>query len=256
MKVVIFAGGFGTRILEETSLIPKPMVKVGEFPILWHIMKIYSHYGFNDFIICLGYKGYLIKEWFSNYFLHNSDITIDLKNNSRLIHNSNSEPWKVTLVETGLNTGTGGRIKKIRNYLDNSTFMLTYGDGLADIDINQLLKTHKESKKMVTVTAVRQPGRFGVLSLQENTVYGFKEKIEGDNNWINGGFFVLEPEIFNYLDDNFEVMWEQAPLETIASSGQLGAYFHNSFWKPMDKLIDQRKMEEMWFSGNAPWKIW
>ena len=164
MKVVIFAGGFGTRILEETSLIPKPMVKVGEFPILWHIMKIYSHYGFNDFIICLGYKGYLIKEWFSNYFLHNSDITIDLKNNSRLIHNSNSEPWKVTLVETGLNTGTGGRIKKIRNYLDNSTFMLTYGDGLADIDINQLLKTHKESKKMVTVTAVRQPGRFGVLS--------------------------------------------------------------------------------------------
>lgn len=255
MKVVILAGGFGTRLSEETEMRPKPMVEIGGNPILWHIMKIYSTYGFNDFIICLGYKGYIIKEYFANYFIHNSDVTIDLKNNQIIVHSIKTEPWKVTLVDTGLNTMTGGRIKRIQPYIGNKTFMLTYGDGVGNVNIEELLQFHKSHGKYATLTAVQPSGRFGVLELTGNQVIRFEEKPKGDGAWINGGFFVLEPQIFDYIEGD-ETVWEKEPLEKLAKDGQLMAYKHRGFWKPMDTLRDKRELEMLWQSGNPPWKIW
>jgi glucose-1-phosphate cytidylyltransferase len=254
MKVVILAGGLGTRLSEETTIKPKPMVEIGGMPILWHIMKIYSFYGFNEFIICLGYKGYIIKEWFANYFLYNSDVTIDIKTNKIITHDNKNEEWKVTLVDTGLNTQTGGRIKRIERYIDD-TFMLTYGDGLADIDINKLISFHKNHGKTATVTAVQPPGRYGLLKINENRVENFAEKIKGDGGWINGGFFVLETEIFDYIEGD-ETIWEHEPLERLANDGKLMAYKHYGFWHPMDKLKDKNDLEMLWNSGNPPWKKW
>lgn len=256
MKVVILAGGLGTRISEESHLKPKPMIEIGDRPILWHIMKIYSHFGFNDFIICLGYKGYLIKEYFANYYLHQSDMTIDLKENDLQIHNSKAEPWKVTLVDTGLNTMTGGRIKRIQKYVENKTFMLTYGDGVGSVDIAELLKFHKRHNKYATVTAVQPSGRFGALNVDENNnILSFQEKPKGDGAWINGGFFVLEPQVFNYINGD-ETLWERQPLEGLAKDAQLVAYKFTGFWQPMDTLRDKSHLEELWKSGNAPWKVW
>ncbi len=255
MKVIILAGGFGTRLSEETQRIPKPMVEIGGKPILWHIMKIYSHYGYNDFIICLGYKGYVIKEYFANYFLHNSDITIDIKNNKIEVHNNYSEPWKITLVDTGLETQTGGRIKRVEKYIGNETFMMTYGDGVSDININNLVAFHKKHGKLATVTAVQPEGRFGALKLEGNKVIRFAEKMDNKESWINAGFFVLEPKVIDYIEGDSTV-WEKEPLEKLAKEGQLMAYFHTGFWKPMDKLRDKIELEDMWNSGNAPWKIW
>jgi glucose-1-phosphate cytidylyltransferase len=256
MKVVILAGGFGTRLSEETHLRPKPMVDIGDKPILWHIMKIYSSYGFNDFVICLGYKGYMIKEYFANYFMHQSDITIDLTNNSLETHHSQAEPWKVTLVDTGKESMTGGRIKRIQKYIGNEPFLLTYGDGVGNVDIAELVKCHEENKKLVTVTAVQPSGRFGALNLNEsNQVNSFMEKPKGDGSWINGGFFVCEPEVFNYLHSDTEI-WEREPMEQIAKEGQLQAYKHVGFWKPMDTLRDKQDLEQAWESRNAPWKTW
>lgn len=256
MKVVILAGGLGTRISEETDLKPKPMVEIGEKPILWHVMKIYSHYGFNDFIICLGYKGYMIKEYFANYYLHQSDVTIVLKENSIQTHNSKAEPWKVTLVDTGLNTMTGGRIKRIKKYLGDETFMLTYGDGVGGINISELVEFHKRHNRFATVTSVQPSGRFGALNMDDkNNILSFQEKPKGDGAWVNGGFFVLEPEIFDYIDGD-ETIWERQPLEGLAKDGQLVGYKFNGFWKPMDTLRDKMELEELWRSGNAPWAKW
>ena len=255
MKVVILAGGFGTRLSEETDVKPKPMVEIGGKPILWHIMKIYSAYGFNDFVICLGYKGYVIKEYFANYFLHMSDVTIDLKNNQIEVHNVKAEPWKVTLIDTGLNTMTGGRIKRIQPYVGDETFMLTYGDGVGNINIKELLEFHKKHGKYATLTAVQPSGRFGALDLDKNEIKAFKEKPKGDGAWINGGFFVLEPQIFEYIEGD-ETIWEREPLENLARDGQLMAYKHTGFWHPMDTLRDKRKLETLWETGSAPWKIW
>lgn len=255
MKVVILAGGFGTRLSEETDIKPKPMVEIGGKPILWHIMKIYSSYGFNDFIICLGYKGYIIKEFFANYFLHTSDVTIDLKDNKIEVHSVKAEPWKVTLVDTGLNTMTGGRIKRIKPFVENQTFMLTYGDGVGNIDIKKLLEFHKSHGKYATLTAVQPSGRFSALHLEGDKVKEFEEKPKGDGAWVNGGFFVLEPQIFDYIEGD-ETIWEKEPLENLAKDGQLMAYKHTGFWKPMDTLRDKRELELLWQSGNPPWKIW
>ncbi len=255
MKVVILAGGFGTRLSEETDIKPKPMVEIGGKPILWHIMKIYSAYGFNDFIICLGYKGYIIKEYFANYFLHTADVTIDLKSNQIEVHNVKAEPWRVTLVDTGLNTMTGGRIKRVRDFIGNETFMLTYGDGVGDINIEKLLEFHKSHGKYATLTAVQPSGRFGALDLENEKVKAFKEKPKGDGAWINGGFFVLEPEIFDYIEGD-QTIWEREPLENLAKDGQLMAYKHTGFWKPMDTLRDKRELEALWQSGDPPWKVW
>ena len=256
MKVVILAGGFGTRLSEETTLKPKPMVEIGDKPILWHIMKLYSHYGFNDFIICLGYKGYVIKEYFANYYLHQSDVTFDLANNVMKVHNNFSEPWKVTLVDTGEATMTGGRLLRIKDYLDNDTFMMTYGDGVSDIKIDELIKFHNTSKHIATVTATQPSGRFGALKISENNmVNGFKEKPSGDGNWINAGFFVLEPEVFNYVEDDTTV-FEREPLQNLAQDNQLKAFHHRGFWMPMDKLSDKMELEKMWNNNKAPWRIW
>lgn len=256
MKVVILAGGFGTRISEESHLKPKPMIEIGGKPVLWHIMKIYSHYGFNEFVICLGYKGYVIKEFFANYFLHCSDVTIDMASNSMEIHDSKAEPWKVTLVDTGLNTSTGGRVRRIRDYVCGKSFMLTYGDGLADINIAELVETHRANRKLATITAVQPPGRFGALDLSgDDLVQNFKEKPLGDRSWINGGYFVLEPEVFDYISD-CEPSWESIPLNTLCHEGQLKAYRHSGFWRPMDTLRDKKELEDHWNAGNAPWKIW
>jgi len=256
MKVLILAGGLGTRLSEETEIKPKPMVEIGEKPILWHIMKIYSHFGFNDFVILLGYKGYLIKEYFINYFYHQSDITIDLAQNNIEIHKTSVDPWKITLVDTGLQTMTGGRIKKAQKYVNNETFMLTYGDGVGNIDISKLLEFHKSSKKLATITAVQPIGRFGALSISdENNVLEFHEKPKGDDAWINGGFFVLEPGIFDYIEDD-RTLWEKKPMETLAKNNQLIAYRHHGFWKPMDTMRDKAELETLWNNGNAPWKIW
>jgi len=256
MKVVILAGGFGTRLSEETHLKPKPMIEIGGKPILWHIMKIYSAYGFNEFIICLGYKGYMIKEFFANYFLYMADVTIDLGNNSIEVHNAKAEAWKVTLVDTGLYTQTGGRIKRIKPYVGNETFMLTYGDGVANINIKELLEFHKSHGRYATITAVQPPGRFGGLVLNGgDEVLSFREKPKGDGAWINGGFFVLEPEIFDYIKGD-EVPWEREPLETLAKEGQLMAYKHRGFWQCMDTLRDKNYLENLWNSGKAPWKVW
>lgn len=257
MKVVILAGGLGSRLSEETESKPKPMVEIGGKPILWHIMKIYSHYGFNDFIICCGYKGHIIKEYFANYFLHNSDITVDIKQNQLTIHDSYAESWKITLVDTGPNTMTGGRIKRIQNYVGNETFMLTYGDGVCDVNIKELLSFHKAQKKYATVTAVRPLGRFGALNLSDDThsVLSFKEKPKEEGGWINGGFFVLEPEVFNHLDGD-NCIFEREPLETLAKMKQLTSYKHEGFWKPMDTLRDKMDLEQLYQSGTAPWIIW
>lgn len=258
MKVVILAGGLGTRISEESHLRPKPMIEIGDHPILWHIMKIYSHYGFNDFIICLGYKGYIIKEYFADYYLHTSDITFDFTNqNSMLVHNNVAEPWKVTLVDTGLNTQTGGRIQRIQKYIGNEPFMLTYGDGVSDINIPDLINHHHKHKPLVTMTAIQPGGRFGVLDIDHTSsnIKKFVEKAKEDGGWINGGFMVLEPEVFNYIQDD-TIPFEKDPLENIAAAGKLYAYKHNGFWQCMDTQRDKFQLEELWRSKHTPWKIW
>ena len=256
MKVVILAGGFGTRITEESHLKPKPMIGIGDRPILWHIMKEYSTHGFNDFIICLGYKGYVIKEYFADYFLHTSDVTFDLAKNEMTVHDNFSEPWKVTLVDTGLNTMTGGRVKRIQKYIGNETFMLTYGDGVSDIDIKKLLQFHKQKGKIATLTAINAAQRFGTVDISEdNTVRSFREKSDIDNSLINGGYMVFEPEIFNYIDGD-KTMLENEPLERLAREGQLVAYKHDGFWKCMDTLRDKNQLEALWDNGHAPWKVW
>ncbi len=257
MKVVILAGGFGTRISEESHLKPKPMIEIGERPILWHIMKIYSSYGFNDFVICLGYKGYFIKEYFAHYFLHESDITFDFRNlNERMIHQHSAEPWKVTLVDTGGETMTGGRVKRVKEYIGNNPFLLTYGDGVADVDISKLVAFHKSHGKLATITSVQPAGRFGALDLgSDDKVLGFKEKPKGDGGWINGGFFVMEPSIFDYIDGDTAIL-EKGPLEKLAQDNQLLSYKHRGFWQPMDTLRDKNLLDDLWRSGTAPWKVW
>ncbi len=255
MKLVILAGGLGTRLSEETSSRPKPMVEIGGHPILWHIMKIYSAYGINDFVICLGYKGYYIKEYFANYFLHMTDVTIDIGRNSVEVHRSRAEQWRVTLVDTGVDTMTGGRIKRVRDHIGDETFCLTYGDGVADVDISELLAFHERSGLDATVTSVRPPGRFGALDLAEDKVSGFIEKPLGDGSWINGGFFVLSPKCIDRIADD-RTTWEQEPLVGLARDGQLAAYRHEGFWQPMDTLRDKRYLEELWETGKANWKVW
>jgi glucose-1-phosphate cytidylyltransferase len=258
MKVVILAGGLGTRLMEETEARPKPMVEIGGKPILWHIMKIYEKYGFNDFVICLGYKAHTIKHYFLNYYLYNSDMTIELANNTIDVHYTSSESFKVTLVDTGLNTNTAGRIQKIKQYVEGETFMLTYGDGVADINLNELLKFHNKHSKLATLTSIQVPGRFGNIETNsDGTITHFQEKPEGDGMWINGGFFVLEPQIFDYLQGDLDTtQWEKEPLLQIAEDKQLVAYKHKGFWKCMDALRDRIELEEWWNSGNAPWKVW
>jgi glucose-1-phosphate cytidylyltransferase len=259
MKVVILAGGLGTRLAEETGIRPKPMIEIGGKPILWHIMKIYEHYGFNDFVICLGYKGHLIKEYFINYFLYNSDITVEVNSNKLNVHYTSTETFKVTLVDTGISTNTAGRIKKIKPYLnDGETFMLTYGDGLSDIDIDELIRFHKAHKRIATLSSIQLPGRYGAIQIGDNDVVThFQEKKDTENIWVNGGFFVLEPSVFEYLKgDMDDVQWEKKPLEAITNDGQLTSYRHAGFWKSMDALRDKIELEDLWQSGNAPWKIW
>ena len=257
MKVVLLAGGFGTRISEESHIIPKPMIQIGDKPILWHIMKIYSHYGFNDFIICCGYKQHVIKEWFANYYLQYSDISIDFSSSNKItVHRNETEPWKVTVIDTGLSTMTGGRIKRIQKYIGDNTFMLTYGDGVADINITELLEFHNSNGKLATLTAVQPPGRFGMANInQENEIESFVEKPTGDGNWINGGYFVLDPKIFNYIDGD-ETIWEKEPLESLAAEKQLMAFKHYGFWRPMDTLRDKNNLEHLWNTNQAPWKLW
>ena len=255
MKAVILAGGLGTRISEETHLKPKPLIEIGGMPILWHIMKIYSSHGINDFVICLGYKGYQIKEYFSNYFLHMSDVTIDMKSNNIEIHKKNAEPWKVTLVDTGLDTMTGGRLKRVKKYLENEKFCITYGDGVSDVNIKELIEFHKKKKSIATVTAVQPPGRFGILKINKDDSTSFIEKPLGDGNWINGGYFVLEPKIFDYIE-NDSTVWEKEPLEKLSNENQLSAFRHSNFWQPLDTLRDKNHLENLWASNKAPWKIW
>ena len=255
MKAVILAGGKGSRLSEETILKPKPLIEIGSKPILWHIMKIYSSYGINDFVICCGYKGYVIKEFFANYFLHTSDVTFNMKNNKMEVHSKRAEPWKVSLVDTGESTMTGGRLKRVSNYLNDETFCFTYGDGLADINIKKLIDFHKQSKTKATLTAVQPPGRFGSLEFERGKVFSFQEKPKGDNSWINGGFFVLDPEVLDYID-NDSCIWEQNPLKNLAKDGHLAAYHHEGFWQPMDTLRDKNMLERLWASGSAPWKCW
>jgi glucose-1-phosphate cytidylyltransferase len=255
MKAVILAGGFGTRISEETQLKPKPLIEIGGMPLLWHIMKTYSSHGINDFIICCGYRGYLIKEYFANYSLHMSDVTIDIQKNEIKVHKKSAEPWKITLIDTGLNTMTGGRLKRIKEYLSDESFCFTYGDGLSDVNITELIKFHKKNKTLATVTAVQPPGRFGILNMKDTKIVDFKEKPAGDHNWINGGYFVLEPSVIDYIDDDTTV-WEQEPLEKLAKEGQISAYQHTNFWQPLDTLREKNILEELWGSGNAPWKSW
>lgn len=256
MKVVILAGGYGTRISEESHLKPKPMIEIDGKPIMWHIMKYYSSFGFQDFIICCGYKGYVIKEFFADYFLHNSDITFDLKNNRLEVLNNDSEPWKVTCIDTGLNTMTGGRIKRIQKFVGQEPFLMTYGDGVSDVDINALIQHHNQANKTLTLTAVRPGGRFGALELSEtNEIRSFKEKNIDDGGWINGGFMVIEPEIFKYLDGD-SCVFEREPLETLASMGELQAYKHYGFWQCMDTMNDKNKLEKLLEKNEAPWKVW
>jgi len=257
VKAVILAGGFGTRISEESSIKPKPMVEIGGKPILWHIMKTYSAYGINDFVICCGYKSYIIKEYFSNYYLHCADVTLDLENNQMEVHNSSVEPWRVTLVETGDETMTGGRLKRVRRHLGNETFCFTYGDGVSNVNIGELLAFHKAQGALATLTAVQPPGRFGAFKLghHENKVDSFKEKPDGDGAWVNSGYFVLEPEVIDYIDGD-AVSWEKEPMEKLATSGQLAAFRHHGFWQPMDTLRDKHVLEDLWDGGEAPWKVW
>jgi glucose-1-phosphate cytidylyltransferase len=258
MKAVIFAGGFGTRISEESGVRPKPMVEIGNKPILWHILKIYSHFGINDFVICCGYKSYVIKEYFSNYFLHSADVTFDMRHNKMEVHNAFSEPWKVTLVDTGEDTMTGGRLKRVKQYIGDETFCLTYGDGVSDVNIAQLIEFHKKQGTKATLTAVQQPGRFGAFTLgsEDVKVSNFQEKpLTGESPWINGGFFVCEPSVIELIKDD-KTTWEREPLEVLASSGNLSAYKHSGFWHPMDTLRDKHYLEELWKSNKAPWKRW
>jgi len=254
MKAVILAGGLGTRLAEETHLRPKPMVEIGGKPILWHILKTYSHYGINEFIIFCGYKGYMIKEYFANYFLHTSDVTFHMDSNHMEIHKQNAEPWKVTLVDTGEHTLTGGRLGRVREYL-GSTFCFTYGDGVADVDINALVAHHRAQGKQATLTAVQPPGRYGAIGLDGYRVKQFREKPDGDGGWINGGYFVLEPAVLDLLDGD-SCIWEEKPLSILGNDGQLNAYLHQGFWQPMDTLRDRQRLEELWAAGNAPWKLW
>lgn len=255
MKIVILAGGLGTRISEETQIKPKPMVEIGGRPILWHIMKIYSSYGFNDFIVCLGYKGYVIKEYFANYFLHMSDITFDMSSNNMTVHAAKAEPWRVTLVNTGDETMTGGRLKRVADFLGDEPFCLTYGDGVSDVPIDKLVAFHRAEGRLATMTAAMPPGRFGAIDLDGTAVRRFVEKPRGDGSWINGGFFVLSPKVVDLIDNDMTV-WERAPLETLAAEGQLSAFLHEGFWHPMDTLRDKNYLEELWSSGKAPWKVW
>jgi glucose-1-phosphate cytidylyltransferase len=257
VKVVLLAGGYGTRIAEETEVKPKPMIEIGGKPILWHIMKIYSHYGFNDFIILLGYKGYYIKEYFANYFLHQSDVTIDLQTNSMDVHSNTSEPWKVTLVDTGLDTMTGGRIKRAQQHIGNETFLLTYGDGVSDIDIAKSIEFHRLHGKVVTMTAIQPEARFGNLDIDQNlNINRFMEKPKSEAGWINGGFFVCEPEVFDYISEDESCIFEQAPLQNIAKDGKMSAFKHTGFWQPMDTLRDNQKLNKLWKESQAPWKVW
>jgi len=255
LKAVILAGGLGTRISEETHLKPKPLIEIGEMPILWHIMKNYSTHNINDFVICCGYKGFMVKEFFANYFLHVSDITINIQQNKMDVHHKSAEPWTITLVDTGLETMTGGRLKRIQNYLDEEPFCFTYGDGLSNVNISQLIDFHKNNKPLATVTAVQPPGRFGTLNLQNHQVTGFQEKPAGDGSWINGGFFVLEPKVLDYIK-NDSTIWEREPLEQLANENNLIAYKHAGFWQPLDTLRDKNYLEELWSTGKAPWKNW
>lgn len=257
MKAVILAGGYGTRISEESAIRPKPMVEIGGKPILWHILKIYSAYGINEFIICCGYKGHMIKEYFANYFLHMSDVTFDLKNNKMQVHSNGVEPWQVTLVDTGDGTMTGGRLRRVKDYIGHETFCFTYGDGVGNIDIGRLIAFHREQKTLATLTAVQPPGRFGAFSLHhdQRKIATFKEKPHGDGAWINGGFFVLEPAVMDYITGDATV-WEREPLEKLAQDGMVSAYKHYGFWQPMDTLRDKNLLEELWQSGQAPWKVW
>ena len=255
MKAVILAGGLGTRISEETSTRPKPMVEIGGKPILWHIMKSYSAHGIHDFVICCGYKGYVIKEYFANYFLHMSDVTFDMQNNKMEVHQRSAEPWRVTLVDTGEETMTGGRIKRVAEHIGSEDFCCTYGDGVSDVNITELIAFHRQQGKLATLTATQPPGRFGALNFAGNSVASFQEKPQGDGGWINGGFFVLSPKVLDYIKDD-STIWEREPMEKIASEGQMAAYFHTGCWQPMDTLRDKNHLEELWENGKAPWKIW
>ncbi|MGD9153183.1 MAG: glucose-1-phosphate cytidylyltransferase [Gammaproteobacteria bacterium] len=255
MKAVILAGGLGSRLSEETDLKPKPMVEVGGKPILWHILKIYSFYGINDFIVCLGYKGYVVKEYFANYFLHMSDVTFDMRDNAMKVHKRHAEPWNVTLVDTGDNTMTGGRLKRVKDYIGNEDFCFTYGDGVANIDINALIDVHKKEQRLSTVTAVKPPGRFGSLVVKKNQVMRFEEKPAGDGAWINGGFFVLSPKVLDYIEGD-DSIWEQEPMRRLADDHQMSVYLHEDFWRPMDTLREKKLLEDLWKAKKAPWKIW
>ncbi|MCU1246173.1 MAG: rfbF [Acidobacteria bacterium] len=255
MKVVILAGGLGSRLSEETTVRPKPMVELGGMPILWHIMKIYSHYGLHDFVVCLGYRGYVIKEYFANYFMHMSDVTFNLRTNEVKVHQNSSEPWTVTLVDTGADTQTGGRLRRVREHVGDEPFCFTYGDGVSDVDIGKSIAFHKEQGTEATLTAIQPPGRFGAIDLQEDKIRAFTEKPAGDGTWVNGGFFVLEPKVFDYLDGD-DTVWEREPLERLAREGQLSAFKHTGFWQPMDTLRDKMLLESLWAGGKAPWKVW
>jgi len=255
MKAIILAGGLGTRLSEETTSKPKPMVEIGSRPVLWHIMKLYSYHGVNDFIVCLGYKGFMIKEYFANYFLHMSDVTFDMANNKMEIHEANAEPWRVTLVDTGENVMTGGRMKRVASYIGEDNFCFTYGDGVADVNIKELIKFHKTQGTLATVTSVQPPGRFGELDITHGKITAFKEKPQGDGASISGGFFILSPRVLDYIK-NDNTVWEKEPLEKLANEGQLSAYQHNGFWQPMDTLRDKAMLDELWASGKAPWKVW
>ena len=256
MKAVILAGGLGSRLSEETDIKPKPMVEIGGMPILWHIMKIYSHYGVNDFIICLGYKGYVIKEYFANYFLHRSDVTFCMSTNEMEVHQRKAEPWKITLVDTGESSMTGGRLRRVKPYLQNEkAFCFTYGDGVSNVDINKLIQFHNEEGRLATVTAVQPAGRFGAIDISNNMVHAFQEKPRGDGAWINGGFFVLSPEVISYVEGD-ETIWEQEPMKNLATDGQMSCYQHHDFWQPMDTLRDRIMLENLWKDNKAPWKVW
>lgn len=256
MKVVILCGGLGTRISEESHLKPKPMIEIGEYPVLWHIMKIYSHFGYNDFVLCTGYKSNVVKEYFNNYLLHSSDVTLDIKNNKKIIHNHTAEPWSITMVNTGLDTMTGGRVKRIQPYIGDEPFMLTYGDGVSNVNINELVAFHKKHGKMMTVTSIRPTGRFGMLDMDEDgmTVKGFREKPQ-EEVWMNGGFFVCQPEVFSHIEGD-KTIFEHEPLQNIAKSRELMTYHHNGFWHPMDTLRDKIHLEDLWKANKAPWKLW
>jgi glucose-1-phosphate cytidylyltransferase len=257
MKTLLLAGGFGTRLSEETGIRPKPMVEIGGKPILWHIMKMYSKYGFNEFVVLLGYKGYFIKEYFANYFLHQSDVTIDIANGEMVVHNNSSEPWKITLLDTGINSMTGGRVKRAQSFIGNESFMLTYGDGLSDINIEELVKFHKAHGRAMTMTSAQPDARFGALNIEKNNkVTNFQEKPIGEGGWINAGFFVCEPKVFDYITEGDSTIFEQGPLQNLAKDGEIFTYKHKGFWKPMDTLRDKQKLQKLWQDEKAPWKIW